>query len=148
MSVGAPSRDVWVFDSFEGLPEPGREDCGASTGWERNVMGPRRTSMRLPAIRRPKPVENDQGWFQDTFPQVSGEVGDVALLHADGDWYESVLLTLETFYPKLTPGGYVVIDDYNFWAGAQRAADEFRGKQGIHDRLIQIDGNAVYWQKS
>ena len=69
------------------------------------------------------------------------------MLHADGDWYDSVLLTLETFYPKVSPGGFVVIDDYSGWEGAKIATDEYRVTNGIDAPLVEVDGTAVYWQK-
>jgi O-methyltransferase len=69
------------------------------------------------------------------------------VLHADGDFYDSVRLTLETFYPKVVSGGYVVIDDYGGFVGARRATDEFRREHAVGEPLGRIDYTGVYWCK-
>ena len=69
------------------------------------------------------------------------------MLHADGDFYDSVRLTLETFFPQLSSGGYVVIDDYDGFKGAQRATDEYRGKHRIEVPMRRVDYTGVYWQE-
>ena len=64
-----------------------------------------------------------EGWFQDTFPVAS--IDRIALLHVDADFYESVRLSLETWFPKISAGGYVQFDDYGAFVGCTRAVDEF-----------------------
>ena len=148
MSTGAPSREVWAFDSFEGLPEATDRDPDSAQGW----AGVLRASEdrvqegfeRFASLERLQIVK---GWFEDTFPSTAPKIDQVAVLNADGDWYDSVWLTLETFYPKVVPGGFVVIDDYNHWEGAKTAADEYRAAQAISARLVEIDTTGVYWQK-
>ena len=71
----------------------------------------------------------------------------MAVLHCDGDWYDSVLLTLETFYPKVSPGGFVVIDDYGHWVGAREATDEFRRRLEIDAPLHRVDYTGRFWRK-
>jgi O-methyltransferase len=149
LSRGAPSRRLWAFDSFEGLPEPTAEDGGDSAGYAGECNGAEAKVHEAFAIfANPGRLTTVKGWFEDTFPARAAEVGQIAVLHADGDWYDSVLLTLRTFYKKVVPGGYVIVDDYDFWKGAAKATDEFRREAGITDRLVHIDGNAVYWQVS
>jgi hypothetical protein len=77
----------------------------------------------------PSRVTVCRGWFRDTFPRVTGVISDVAVLHVDGDWYDSVRQTLETFYGKVSSGGFVVIDDYGTW-------------------LRRIDHTGRFWQKT
>ena len=56
-------------------------------------------------------------------------------------------LTLETFEPKVSPGGYVVIDDYGAWEGAREATDEYRAAHGLDAPLVEIDHTAACWRK-
>jgi SAM-dependent methyltransferase len=148
MSTGAPSREVFAFDSFEGLPDPSERDPDRA----RELTGQLRASedkvrQGFERFAHPQRLNVVKGWFQDSFPVAAPKIDSVAVLHADGDWYESVRLTLETFYPKLSPGGFVVIDDYNDWEGAKNATDEYRAAHGIDAPLVEIDITAVYWQK-
>jgi O-methyltransferase len=149
LSAGAPSREVWAFDSFVGLPPPGPHDGSPNVDWIDNCRAEEQNVREaFRHFAHPERLRVVRGWFVDTFPKVAPEIPAVALLHADGDWYDSVFLTLETFYSKVTRGGYVVIDDYNFWEGAHAAADDFRQRLGIVSPLRRIDSNAVYWRKS
>jgi O-methyltransferase len=149
LSAGAPSRAVWAFDSFEGLPPPGPIDKYADVDWIDNCRAAEE-NVREAFCRfaYPERLHVVKGWFALTFPQAAADIPAVALLHADADWYDSILLTLETFYPRVSRGGYVVIDDYNFWKGAHEATEEFRRRLGIVSPLRRIDDNAVYWRKS
>ena len=144
LSLGAPSRRVWAFDSFAGLPPPGALDGADSAGWEGAYRGSavrvRDGFARYSNTARLRIVE---GWFEDTMPTVADEIGPIALLHVDADWYESVKLALETFYPAVSPGGVVVIDDYTSWTGARRATDEFRAAAGVSSALV----DAHWWRK-
>ncbi len=140
LSNGAPSRDAWAFDSFEGLPEPGALDGGYSAGYGGALQGSeRRVREAFARFGDPRRLRVAPGWFEESFPRALPTIDQVALLHADGDWYESVLLTLETFYPRVASGGYVVIDDYGHWEGARRATDEYRARQGVDAPLRRID---------
>jgi O-methyltransferase len=148
LSDAAPERDVWAFDSFEGLPAAGPLDGPDSAAWTGECQGAEETLRE--GFRRyasPERLHVVKGWFDETFPTAVGEVGRVALLHADGDWYDSVLLTLRTFYPRVSPGGYVVIDDYGAWPGAKRAVDEFRREVGETAPMASADFTGRYWRK-
>jgi O-methyltransferase len=139
---------VWAFDSFEGLPEPGPLDGPLSEGRAGTLQGSeervRKAVARHGNDRRLRIVK---GWFQDTFPSAREEIESIAVLHVDGDWFDSVLLTLETFYDRVSPGGYVVIDDYGGWQGARSATDLFRSREGVFAPLEVIDDSGRYWQK-
>jgi hypothetical protein len=148
MSSGAPSREVWAFDSFEGLPEAGPRDpdrahdlVGALVASERNVQ------EAFSRFAFPERLHVVKGWFAETFPEAARTIEQAAILHVDGDWYESVRLTLETFEPKVSPGGFVVIDDYGWWEGAKEATHEYRASRGIDGSLVEVDGTGVYWRK-
>ena len=147
LAAAAPEREVWAFDSFEGLPAPGPEDP-EQEWWEGEIHGYEETLREGFAEYVPSgSLHVVKGWFEATFPNASAQIGEVAVLHADGDFYDSVRLTLETFYPNLTSGGYVVIDDYGGFVGARHATDEFRSERGIEAPLRHIDYTGVYWRK-
>ena len=74
---------------------------------------------------KPSRLHAHRGWFHETFPHVVGTVDSLAMLHVDCDFYEPVLLTLQTWYPKLSPGGFVQIDDYEEFSGCHLATNEF-----------------------
>jgi Macrocin-O-methyltransferase (TylF) len=145
MSVAAPTRTVWAFDSFEGMPEAGQFDpelahqlTGEARGSEAKVR------QGFEQFSNPQRLRVANGWFEDTFPAFADQIDEVAMLHIDADWYESVRLALETFYPRLAPGGYCAVDDYNFWSGTRRAVDEFRAKRQISAPIVSNH----YWSKS
>jgi O-methyltransferase len=148
LGTGAPSRHVWVFDSFEGLPPPAPEDGKAAEGLVGYAKGSEdklrhgfaefsgngSAGERLHIVR---------GWVEETLEKHVDDIEQIALLHVDTDWYESVALTLRTFYPKVAPGGYVAVDDYKSWPGAKQAVDEFRAEHGIDAPLVA----SHYWRK-
>lgn len=143
-------RTFWLFDSFQGLPEPTAEDgrkvrslffkgwCAGSAARVREAF----QQLGLPL----DPVRIVPGWFDQTLAQTP--VGEIALLHVDADWYESVKIVLETYYDKVAPGGYVIFDDYGFFQGCDRAVDEFMARRGLDPALLARSRPAgAYFQK-
>ena len=148
MSSGAPSREVWAFDSFQGLPEANpRDPHGAADLAGELVASEGKVREAFSRFAFPERVHVVKGWFAETFAEAAPAIKRVAILHADGDWYESVRLTLETFEPNVSPGGFVVIDDYGFWEGAKEATHEYRVSRGIDASLVEVDQTAVFWRK-
>jgi O-methyltransferase len=148
LGVAAPEREVWAFDSFEGLPEPGPLDGEASRAFAGECVGAEeKLRAGFAAYADPARLHVRRGWFEETIPPAVEEVGPIALLHCDGDWYESVRVTLDAFYPLVVPGGYVVIDDYGTWPGARRATREVRAEHGDRGRLVRVDHTGRYWRK-
>ncbi len=149
LSAGAPSRQAYAFDSFQGLPPSNAQLDGAeSVDWDGECVGVEDNVRE--ALRRfgaPARLTIVKGWFQDTFPREVDSVGTIAVLHADGDWYDSVRLTLETFYDQVAAGGFVVIDDYGVWSGARQAVDEFRSDRAVAEPLVLVEA-AAYWRKA
>jgi O-methyltransferase len=84
------------------------------------------------------------GWFKDTLPDAP--IDRLALLRLDGDLYESTIQALEALYPRLSPGGFCIIDDYIIKACRQAVAD-YRAKHGVSAEIIHIDGAGVFWRK-
>jgi O-methyltransferase len=149
MAAGAPERDVWAFDSFEGLPVPGPLDGDESQAYAGDCVGSEaKVHEAFERFGRPEHLHVRAGWFEDTLPGTAEEIGEVAVLHCDGDWYDSVRLTLDVLYPRVSPGGVVVIDDYGTWPGARRATDDYRAEVGDRGRLHRVDHTGRWWRKS
>jgi O-methyltransferase len=70
-------------------------------------------------------IHYHKGWFQNTLPEESKQIEQIAILRLDGDWYESIKVCLDHLYHKVTKGGFVIIDDYGLYAGCKKAVDEF-----------------------
>jgi O-methyltransferase len=68
-------------------------------------------------------------------------------MRLDGDMYESTIQALEVLYPKLSPGGFVIVDDYGALESCRQAVEDFRTAGGIGEPLVRIDWTGVYWQK-
>lgn len=158
LSAGAPERPVWAFDSFQGLPEASVRDVILDPDWVNpspdleTVVGLCHGSEEM--VRRavlahgtPERLRVRAGWFQDTLPLAREEIGPIAVLHCDSDWYDSVHVTLEHLYPLVSIGGYVVIDDYGAIPGARRATDDYRRHAGDSARLVRVDQTGRYWRK-
>src|SRR5262249_49683505 len=85
------------------------------------------------------------GWFRDTLP--SAPVDTLAIVRIDGRLYESTSEALTNLYPKLSPGGFVIVDDFHVVLACQAAVDDFRRDHGISDELVDVDDSAVCWRK-
>jgi O-methyltransferase len=140
-------RTLWLFDSFQGMPETTGVDGAEAKEYVGQVLGSAKRVRELlrkagADLERVKIVE---GWFEDTFPTVS--ISQIALLNIDADWYESVSLCLETFYDRVVPGGFVSIDDYGHWPGCRKAVDEFFAARRLKYTLQEVDYTARWFQK-
>lgn len=155
---GPPSRNLHLFDSFEGLPEPhaeldGRQAVrlaegrggGALRGIGVHVAEARKVRQLLAAVGYPERLTHlHEGWFQDSVPAEEQAIGVIALLRLDGDWYESTRIPLEHLYPRVAKGGFVVIDDYGKFEGARRAVDEYLDRLGHRPFLHHVDAAGRY----
>lgn len=148
-AYGDRQRRVFVADSFCGLPPPDASQYPADEGDHHN------TYQQL-AVSRTEVEENFrrygllddrvvflEGWFKDTLPAAA--IDRLAVLRLDGDMYESTIQALDALYHKVSPGGFVIIDDYLLEPCA-RAVDHFRRTRGIAAPLNNIDDAAVWWQ--
>jgi hypothetical protein len=70
-----------------------------------------------------------------------------ALLRLDGDIYESTIVALENLYPKLSPGGYVIVDDYGISPPCKAAVTDYCNRNNFSVTIHDIDGSGAYWQK-
>jgi O-methyltransferase len=152
VSKGNPDRHVWLFDSWEGLPEPDSidvdlQDVPGETGMACGQEGRARELLLQKLGLTERTVHFVRGWFDDTLPSLKAETGPIALLHLDCDWYKSVKFCLDQLYDQVIAGGYVVIDDYGHWHGCRMAVDEFIAQRQLQVELIKIDYTGVYFQK-
>jgi O-methyltransferase len=85
------------------------------------------------------------GWFKDTLPNAPIE--KLAVLRLDGDLYESTIESLDALYAKVSPGGYVIADDYGSIPACRKAVDDFRARHGVTAQINRIDWAGAYWQK-
>ncbi len=146
-SRGDAQRRVWVADSFAGLPKP--LAAFDSFGWNAGDMAVGLEEVRGNFARYG--MLDDQvvflkGFFANTLPDAP--IVTLSVLRVDADLYESTRDVLENLYPRLSAGGYAVLDDYRNLVDCRRAVDEYRKKHGIADPIVSIDTRAVYWVKS
>ena len=138
-SLGARRR-LWLFDTFEGMPPPSASDPDRAiadlyTGMFRGSYDEVRVLLeRLHILEDSRMVK---GMFQETLP--TAEVEAIAVLHLDGDWYESILVCLEHLYDRVSPGGVIQFDDYGHWEGARKAVDEFLDRRSMRVPLSRLD---------
>jgi hypothetical protein len=148
------TRDVYLFDTFEGMSEPGEKDVmfdgqkasdilaaserkeGVVSYWcvagledvRRNVVSTGYPKEKLHLIK---------GKVEDTIPKHAPE--QIALLRLDTDWYESTAHELKHLYPRVASNGVVIIDDYGHWHGARQAVDEYFARQPFKPLLNRQD---------
>lgn len=148
---GDESRQVWVADSFQGLPPPNADEYPADTGdihftidslrvteehVKQNFAGYGLLDERVRFLK---------GWFSDTLP--SAPIDRLSILRLDGDMYESTMDAMQNLYDKLSVGGYVIVDDYCITSCA-KAITDFRRNRGIVDEILEIDGTGVFWRRT
>jgi O-methyltransferase len=140
-------RNLWLFDSFEGMPETTSQDgeqAKAHIGKEVGDISQVKKVLGLVGADMQR-THLVKGWFEDTFPGVA--ISQIALLNIDADWYSSVKLCLETFYDRVSVGGYVSFDDYGHWPGCRQAVDEFFRDRKLPYKLNKVDYTAHWFQK-
>ena len=152
-------RNVWVADSFEGLPEPDAARFPLEAQAHAGVVMTtafRHFAASLDDVRAnfaafdllDDRVRFLPGWFKDTLP--TAPIDRLAVLRLDGDYYESTRDALTSLYDRVSVGGYVIVDDYgeDDWTYCRRAVDEFRVERAISAPLITVDARCSYWQRS
>jgi len=148
-------RNVYLYDTFEGMTEPTSEDVYSESGklamkeynktknsdglsnWNNSSIDEVKRNITIIGYNS-KYIHFIKGKVEDTLPANAPD--KIALLRLDTDWYESTKHELETLYPKLSDKGILIIDDYGYWKGAKKAVDEyFKGNQIF---LMRIDSTA------
>jgi O-methyltransferase len=147
-------RDLYLFDTFEGMPEPGEEDVKQGGEPAADVLARLdrgSAHWAIASIEEVREVLFSVGYPRERIHLVPGKVeetlpdgapGDVALLRLDTDWYASTRHELVHLYPRLVAGGVLIIDDYAYWRGARQAVDEYVRENEPTLFLIRIDHGA------
>lgn len=151
-AYGVSDRKVWVADSFMGCPPPDTQRYPQDSGldlYQYQELSVSRAEVednfRSYGLLDDQ-VEFLEGWFRDTLP--TAPIERLAVMRLDGDLYESTIESLESLYPKLSVGGYVLIDDYGAIEACRLAVEDFRSAQGIDEPIQRIDWTGAFWQKS
>jgi O-methyltransferase len=146
---GVRDRRIFVADSFRGLPEPDPERYPADRGvtWhEHEELAVSRAEVEK-NFRRYGLLDDHivflEGWFKDTLP--TAPIERLAVLRLDGDMYESTMDALTSLYPKLSPGGYCIVDDYRI-DECQKAIHDYRRQHGITAPMLEIDWSGAFWR--
>jgi hypothetical protein len=151
---------IYLFDTFEGMSPPGREDVDTSSGrlaeellsrsnrdeeiWAYAPLEVVKTNLHRTGYPKEK-VHFIKGMVEDTIP---GEAPDkISILRLDTDWYESTRHELVHLFPRLSNNGILILDDYGAWAGARKGADEYFASHGIKPFLSRIDSTGRIYVK-
>lgn len=152
VAFGQGDRRVWLADSFQGLPSPTHDlDRAEQLDWReekqpwlacdlRTVQDNFSTYGLLDDCVRWLP-----GWFAETLP--SAPIERLAILRADADLYQSTRDILDSLYERVSPGGFVIVDDYGAIQACRAAVDSFRDEHGVREPLRRIDWTGVYWRR-
>lgn len=152
--LGAADRDLYLFDTYRGMTRPTAADvdyAGVSIldDWPEPEHDTGVGAVGVDAVRA---ALASTGYEEARLHYVEGPVeqtlpiqapGSVALLRLDTDWYESTRHELEHLYPRLAPGGVLIVDDYGHLQGAQRATDEYFSDRPVLLNRIDYSGRLV-----
>jgi hypothetical protein len=148
---GDTDRLVWVADSFAGLPPPDTARFPCDEGITLHQFP--QLAVSLENVREnfrrygllDEQVRFLKGWFRDTLP--AAPIRRLAVLRLDGDLYESTIQALNALYPKLSPGGYLIVDDYGNVAACREAVHDYRDDRQITEPIERIDWGGAYWRR-
>ena len=150
-AMGDTSRNVWVADSFAGLPKPDAEKYPADAGdtlyafKELAVSQAQvRENFQRYGLLDPQ-VQFLEGLFANTLPRAPIE--KLSVLRLDGDMYESTMDAITALYPKLSVGGFCIVDDYGAVPACRLAVNDYRRAHGIEAPVGMIDWTGACWRK-
>jgi O-methyltransferase len=158
-----PLRNIYMYDTYEGLPAPGENDYTASTAtlykmskeqvyneWKIRQKNEITNEWCYCSLENVKKNIEETGYPKDKLFYIKGDVcktlldsnnlpEKIAILRLDTDWYESSKIELEILYDKVVSGGVIIFDDYYHWDGQRKATDEFFKSKGITPILTKVD---------
>ncbi len=152
--LGDESREVWLYDTYEGMSAPTDEDVDIagqsadkkfmqrqltedSSEWCRSPIDDVRRNLHSTGYPAEK-LHFIKGKVQDTIPGQM-PAGPVAILRLDTDWYESTRHEMTHLYPLLVKRGVLILDDYGYWQGARQAVDEYFSAHNLRPFLGRVD---------
>jgi O-methyltransferase len=153
VQTGRDNTELYLFDTFEGMTAPTEQDVSRegepaaallardadrdhSLLWARAPMSAVQQAMLTVGYPEHR-THYVQGRVEDTVPAAAP--AEIALLRLDTDWYESTRHELRHLYPRLQPGGVLILDDYGWWGGARKAADEYFSGLESRPLLVRLD---------
>lgn len=151
-AYGDEKRCVWLADSFAGVPPPDAANYEADKGIRLHraagVLAVPEAQVKANFERYgllDDRVRFLPGWFKDTLHDAP--IGEIAVLRLDGDLYESTIQALDGLYPRLSSGGFCIIDDYHAIEACRQAVADYRAQHGVTAEIVEIDGTGVLWRK-
>jgi hypothetical protein len=152
--LGDESRELWLYDTYEGMSAPTEEDVDIagqtaekkftqrqltddSSEWCRSPIDDVRQNLQSTGYPVDK-MHFIKGKVEETIP---GKIpaGPIAILRLDTDWYESTRHEMQHLYPRLVKDGVLILDDYGYWQGARKAVDEYFSAHGIRPLMGRVD---------
>ncbi len=153
IAAGSIDRDIYLYDTFEGMSEPTEEDKSwdGRTAARQLADAPKEDIHSVwcySTLEEVRQNVNSTGYPNERLHFVEGKVEEtipavmpdkIALLRLDTDWYESTRHELIHLFPRLVEGGILIIDDYGHWEGCRKAVDEYFESTGTRIFLSRID---------
>jgi O-methyltransferase len=148
-ALGGADRTVWLADSFQGLPEP---DGRFAADSHSNLHVYQELAVSMDQVKAQfdrfnlmsDKVRFLKGWFKDTL--ATAQAGPFAIARLDGDMYGSTMDALVGLYHRISPGGFIIIDDYGAVEACRQAVSDFRAEHQIDAEIVPIDWTGVYWR--
>lgn len=153
LRVGDTSRNLYLFDTFEGMSPPTKNDVDINGVTAESLLNSSNKEKdesvwchtTLDVVKKAlsstgypsKNINFIKGMVEQTIPH--SVPSKIALLRLDTDWYESTKHEMEHLFPRLSKGGVLIIDDYGHWQGARKAVDEYLEKYDVKILLNRID---------
>jgi O-methyltransferase len=145
--AGSDDRELWLYDTFEGMSEPDERDVSfggeeareryeAEDGWCASPIDEVEANMRSTGYPEHR-IKLVKGKVEETIP--ADLPASIAILRLDTDWYESTYHELTHLYPLIADGGVIIVDDYGHWQGTKEAVDEYFAENDVHILLNRID---------
>ena len=153
LQLGDTKRDLYLYDTFEGMPKPTDKDVSyggeiAMDRWESMTGSDGSSTWSNCSLEVVKAALFGVGYDNSKIHFIKGKVEEtipaeapptISLLRLDTDWYESTYHELVHLFPRLSPGAVIILDDYGHWLGARQATDEYIEKNKIRLLLNRID---------
>lgn len=139
---------IYLYDTFEGMTPEGKYDINHSGISASRLLLKKPHKKCICSLEQVKKNVSLTGYPEDFLHFLKGDVAvtlkqtipeKISLLRLDTDWYESTKIELEILYPRLVKGGVLILDDYGYWRGARKAADDYFSSIGITPKFEPME---------